>query len=213
MIRNLIFDMGGVILPMRPIEEPIRRFARIGLPEGMAMSMFGLHGQQGIFQDVESGSLSAEAFLREYHRLTGYGATFTDIEWAWQGFVHDPPPERLRWLRELREEGYHLALLSNTNPFLNHHMESPAFSPEGLPMSSYFHSVYLSYRLHACKPSPLAFRRMLTLGGYPPEECLFLDDALPNVLAARALGIHALHVPDNHDWLLPLRQAVASPLP
>ncbi len=204
MIRNLIFDMGGVVLPMRSIEEPIRRFSQIGLEVEEAKSIFGLHGQKGIFFDIESGALGADEFLQAYYELTGYHATFADIEWAWRGFVSEPPKERLEWLLKLRSEGYHVVMLSNTNPFLVHYCESNEFTPEGHPMSFYFHRIFRSYLLGACKPDPRAFQRMLEQGGYKADECLFLDDAMHNVVAARNMGMHSLHVPDNEPWLAPL---------
>ncbi len=204
MVKNLIFDMGGVILPMRDIEEPIRRFTAIGLREEDARRLFSLHGQKGIFLDIESGALSVDEFLRAYRELTGYHASFSDIEWAWRGFVCDPPEERLQWLVQLQEDGYHVALLSNTNPFLMHYCDSAAFTPDGHPIGHFFNSTYYSYQLGACKPDPLSFRRMLDRGGYVADECLFLDDAVHNVLAARNVGMHALHVPDNQPWLAPL---------
>ncbi|MCD8266970.1 MAG: HAD family phosphatase [Prevotellaceae bacterium] len=208
MTRNIVFDMGGVILPMRDIREPVSRFARLGMKEETALRMFGLHGQQGIFQDVESGKLSSKAFLKAYERLTGFRASFEDIEWAWRGFVSDPPRERLLWLGELRQEGYNVVLLSNTNPFLMHYCDSPAFTPEGKPIAYFFDRVFYSYRLSACKPDPQAFLRMMKEGGYKAEECLFLDDARHNVEAARKVGMRSLHIPDNIDWIEPLRQAL-----
>ncbi len=206
MIRNLIFDMGGVVLPMRSIEEPIRRFSQIGLGMEEARHIFGLHGQKGIFFDIESGALGADEFLRAYYELTGFRATFADIEWAWRGFVSEPPQERLEWLLQLRREGFNVVMLSNTNPFLMHYCESTEFTPEGHPMSFYFHRIFRSYLLGACKPDPHIFQRMMEQGGYKADECLFLDDALNNVLAARNLGMYALHVPDNEPWLAPLRR-------
>ncbi len=208
MLKNIIFDMGGVILPMRPIEEPIRRFAALGLSENHARRLFGLHGQQGIFLDVESGAITADQFLHAFSQLTGRRATFADIEWAWRGFVQDPPPERLEWLTRLRQAGYRTALLSNTNPFLMRHCDGPDFTPQGHPISHYFHRVHYSYLLGACKPDPHAFHRMLTDGGYNPSECIFLDDALHNVHAARLAGMRALHIPDNRPWLQPLLHAL-----
>jgi len=208
MIKNLIFDMGGIILPMRNIEEPIMRFSQIGMKREDALRLFGIYGQQGIFRDVESGTLSADDFLKAYYKLTGYAATFDEIAWAWRGFVSDPPPQRLQWLLQLRAEGFHVALLSNTNPFLMRHCDSEAFTPEGHPMGYFFDRIFYSYLIGACKPDAVAFQRMLEQGNYQPDECLFLDDALHNVEAARQQGLHALHIPDNKDWLAPLRQVL-----
>ncbi len=211
MIKNLLFDMGGVILPMNDIEIPIERYARIGLQREDALRLFGLYGQQGIFRDAESGILSPDEFLEAYRQLTGYAATFAEMQWAWLGFVQDVPPQRLEWLTQLRNEGYHVALVSNTNPFIQHYCESSAFSPQGRPIGDFFDVLYYSYELGACKPDPLAFRRVLERGTYKPEECLFLDDALHNVEAARAQGMQALHVPDNQDWMLSLREYLSRP--
>ncbi len=205
MIKNIIFDMGGVILPMQAIEKPIRRFAKLGLSEEKSKQMFGLYGQQGIFYDVEAGTITAEQFLREYSHLTGYSATFEEIEWAWRGFVSDPPQERLRWLEALRSEGFKVILLSNTNPFLMRFCFSSEFTPEGHPMDYFFDRIFCSYQMGGCKPDPKVFRDMLSQGGYKAEECLFLDDAMHNVVAAREQGIHSIHVPDNQPWIDLLR--------
>ncbi len=206
MIKNLLFDMGGVILPMRPVEEAIRRFSQIGLRPEVGRQYLARNGQKGIFMELENGTLSADEFLEKYYELTGYRTVFEDIEWAWQGFVMPTPPERLLWLEQLRGEGYHLALASNTNPFLQRWEESSAFTAEGKGIGAWFDRLWYSYELKAYKPGAEFFLRMMEKGGYHAEECLFLDDALHNVEAARACGMRALHVPDNMDWLEALQQ-------
>ncbi len=208
-IRNLLFDMGGVICPMQPAVEPVRRFRQIGLSEELAQLYFGRNGQKGIFRDVESGALTADDFLQAYYQLTGFRATFEDIEWAWQGFVLPTPAERLGWLRQLCSEGYHLALVSNTNPFLQHWEESSDFCAEGVGIQAFFDRLWYSYELKAYKPDADFFERLLQKGDYKAAECLFLDDSLHNVEAARQCGLRALHVPDNQDWIEPLRKELA----
>ena len=208
MIRNILFDMGGVICPMQSPDEPARRFLRIGLSEELARQYFGRNGQQGIFRGVEDGSLSPDGFLEAYHRLTGYRATFDEIEWAWRGFVFPPTPDRLQALRQLRVEGYHLALASNTNPFLQRWEESEDFTPEGKGIQVFFDKLWYSYELKAYKPDALFFHRILQQGGYRSEETIFLDDSPKNVEAARQAGLQAIYVPDNRLWEGPLREAL-----
>lgn len=205
MICNLLFDMGGVVLPMNVPEEPVRRFAQLGLSQTLAQQYFGRWGQRGIFRAVEDGTLSPEEFLRAYESLTGYSATFEEISWAWRGFILPAPPKRLALLHELRAKGYHLALVSNTNPFLQHWEESADFCDQGVGIQSFFDRLWYSYELKAYKPDAYFFDRLLVLGEYQPQECLFLDDALHNVEAARAVGIAAIHVPNNEDWEEALR--------
>lgn len=200
--------MGGVICPMQSPDEPAKRFLCIGLSEGLAAQYFGRNGQQGIFRGAEDGSLSPDEFLEAYHRLTGYRATFDEIEWAWRGFVFPPTPDRLQALRQLRAEGYHLALASNTNPFLQRWEESEDFTPEGKGIQAFFDKLYYSYGLKAYKPDALFFQRILQQGGYRSEETIFLDDSPKNVEAARQAGLQAIYVPDNRSWEGPLREAL-----
>lgn len=208
MIKTLLFDMGGVICPMQDPAVPAARFKEIGLNEQLAAQYFGRNGQQGIFRGAEDGSLSPDEFLDAYHELTGYRATFDEIEWAWRGFIFPTTPDRLRALEQLRREGYHVALASNTNPFLQRWEESTDFTPEGKGIQMYFDKLFYSYELKAYKPDADFFHRILEQGNYRPEETLFLDDSLKNVEAAREVGLRAIHVPDNQSWEGPLREVL-----
>ena len=208
MIKTLLFDMGGVICPMQDPGVPAARFKEIGLSEKLAAQYFGRNGQQGIFRGAEDGSLSPDEFLDAYEQLTGYRATFDEIEWAWRGFIFPTTPDRLRALEQLRAKGYHVALASNTNPFLQRWEESTDFTPEGKGIQAFFDRLYYSYELKAYKPDALFFHRILQQGGYRPEETLFLDDSPKNVEAARQVGLNAIYVPDNQLWVEPLREAL-----
>lgn len=208
-VRNIIFDMGGVILPMQNIEEPIRRFMKLGMTEQQCRELFGLYGQKGIFREVEAGTLSADEFLAAFAELTGNrGIRFEDITWGWRGFVQDPPEERLHDLDRLRTK-YHLILLSNTNPFLHAWCGSPDFRADGRPVQDYFHQAFLSYELGGCKPDHDVFRRMLRQAGVEAAESVFLDDGMKNVEAAREVGIPSIHVPDNIPWMPLLEKHIA----
>jgi putative hydrolase of the HAD superfamily len=61
------------------------------------------------------------------------------------------------------------------------------------------------------KPDPAIFRLALEqLGGVDPERAVFLDDAPGNIAAARALGIHAILVEDDHTPALAELEAALS---
>lgn len=200
MVKNLIFDMGGVIMPMNPIEIPIQRFMSLGMTRQQCEEFFSLWGQQGIFREIESGTITEEEFLHQYHLLTGRETTCEEICWAWRGFVQDPPAQRLHNLDVLRQH-YNTILLSNTNSFLMRHCCSTDFGHEGRPIQDYFDQAFYSYELGGCKPDPAVFRRMLDQAGIDPAESLFLDDGLANVQSARNIGLPSIHVPDNQDWM------------
>jgi FMN phosphatase YigB (HAD superfamily) len=46
------------------------------------------------------------------------------------------------------------------------------------------------------KPEPAIYLHALELAGATPSQAVFVDDSLPNVEGARALGIEALHFVD-----------------
>jgi 2-haloacid dehalogenase len=43
------------------------------------------------------------------------------------------------------------------------------------------------------KPDPQIYRILLDRLAQPAHECLFIDDSEKNVVAARQMGIHAIH--------------------
>lgn len=191
MIRNLIFDLGGVIALLNP-EEAWSRFERLGVER--VRERMGVYGQTGVFRAVEDGSLSDLDFCRKL------GCTWEEAQWAWMGYIADVPQDRLDHLTRLRAQGYRVYLLSNTNPFIMQWAETEAFSPAGHPIGHYFDGVYCSFRLKAYKPEAAIFEKMLADSGCAASESVFLDDGPRNVEAARAAGLGGLLVPKNADW-------------
>lgn len=196
MIRNLLFDMGGVIFRQNT-EEAFRRFRQAGIDPDQYMGAFG---QQGFFLDIETGAIDEAEFCRQMARAAERPSVSLDeARHCWLGFLLDVPVDRLRHLLTLRPH-YHLGLLSNTNPFMMGFTRSPQFSADGRPISDYFDSLFCSYEMKAYKPDPAIFLQALAADGMQADETLFIDDSLKNIQAAEAVGIHGLHVPTNEDW-------------
>lgn len=197
MIRNIIFDLGGVIVTISQ-EEAIRRFKALGLED--AEQQLDPYTQSGIFGDLEEGLITAEDFSRELSLRTGREQTFETCKWGWLGYRADLPKRNLEALRRLRSEGYRLILLSNTNPFLMSWALSNKFDGEGHSLNDYFDSLYLSYRLKKMKPSESFFHHVMLSEKIAPSETLFVDDGPRNVAAASQLGIHTFCPVNGDDW-------------
>lgn len=197
MIKNIVFDLGGVIFAMS-YEKAVRRFEEIGLSN--ARQLLDPFAQKGFFGDLEMGRISADEYRRELSRLAGRELTDEDCKYAWTGYVDHLPQRNLDALRRLRQEGYRLVLLSNTNPFVMMWAMSGEFDGEGHSLRDYFDACYLSYECRLMKPDPAIFRLMLDREGISPEETVFIDDSERNVEAARGLGIRTICPKDNADW-------------
>ena len=196
-IRNISFDLGGVVIALS-YEQAVRRFEEIGLRN--ARSHLDAFHQKGIFGQLEEGAIGPEEFRVELGKLIGREVSMEECFYAWHGYVEAVPKRNLDMLLWLREQGYRVSLLSNTNPFMMQWAESSDFDGEGHALSYYFDRMYLSYQCKVMKPSPEIFRLMLEGEQARPEETLFVDDGQKNVEAAASLGIHTLCSQNNEDW-------------
>jgi putative hydrolase of the HAD superfamily len=201
MIKNIAFDLGGVVLALS-YEQAVRRFEEVGLKD--ARQQLDAFEQRGIFGDLESGRITAEDFRRELSKMVGRQLTMDECYQAWHGYVDHVPKRNLEALLSLRERGYKVCLLSNTNPYMMQWAGND-FDGEGHPISYFFDALYLSYECKVMKPSPVIFQMMLEGQQASPEETLFIDDSPKNCAVAQSLGIHTLCPQNNEDWIPALK--------
>ena len=198
-IKNIAFDLGGVVLALS-LEGGIRGFEKMGVSD--ARQRLDAFVQKGVFADLESGRISMEEFRLEMCRLTNKEITLQDCYEAWHGYVDYVPQQNLDTILRLREKGYKVCLLSNTNPFMNMWADSPEFDGKGHSISYYFDKLFLSYECGVMKPAPEIFHMMLEGQQAKPEETLFIDDGEVNVKVAQQLGIQTLCPHNNEDWTI-----------
>ncbi len=196
MIKNIIFDFGGVIVEMTR-ENSVKAFADLGLPD--ADSRLDKYHQTGIFQELEEGRLSADGFRREIGALCGHEVTMEEVAYAWRRFFGEADTRKLEYLDGLRKK-YRVFLLSNTNPFVMSWACSPKFSNAGRPLTDYFDKLYLSYEIGHTKPAPEIFDRMIADSGIVPSETLFVDDGKSNTEVGRSFGMLTLQPDNGEDW-------------
>jgi len=201
-IKNIVFDLGGVIMTLDPAEA-LRRFKALGLSD--AERYLDAYTQSGIFGNLEEGKITAEDFRSKLSSLTGHELTFDECKHAWLGYRKDVPQRNLDLLKELRAKCYRLILLSNTNPFMMDWALSSEFDGKGSSLNDYFDALYLSYRLGIMKPAPDFFRQVLDNENILPEETLFVDDGPRNVEAAGKLGFMTMCPDNGSDWTGELR--------
>jgi putative hydrolase of the HAD superfamily len=197
MIKNIIFDMGGVLTDVHR-ERAIAAFQAIGVAD--ADDLIDTYHHKGIFLDIENGSMDTDTFCRSLSEHVGKDIPLHDIEQAWRSITSDPPPYKLDFLTELRKT-HTLFLLSNNNPIL---MDAWAFterfSAAGHPVMHYFDKLYLSYQMKCTKPDAAIFEKMILDSSIKPAESLFIDDGIRNIETADRLGFHTLLAVNGADW-------------
>lgn len=196
MIKNLIFDFGGVLTTINT-NQAIERFKALGLKD--AENYLNSYKQTGIFYQLENGDIDAEAFIAELSKLCNRHISYDEALNAWMGFIVNVQNDLLEYLQTLRGR-YRLGVLSNTNPFLQGWARSSNFTKVGKSLDDYFDELYLSYLMKCSKPGKDIYLKMLKDGKMLPEETLFVDDGAKNVEAAEALGIKTLKAINGVDW-------------
>ncbi|MBQ6210142.1 MAG: HAD family phosphatase [Prevotella sp.] len=196
-IKTIIYDYGGVIMTSAQ-EEAVRRFSEIGIVPGMMP--LDKYNQQGVFQALEDGTITADEFRDELNRRCGRNNTHDDYRWACLGYVGEIPKRNLQLFRLLRQKGYRQLLLSNTNPYMMSWAMSRDFDGEGRALCDYLDACYCSYELRMLKPNPAIFQFVIDQEHITPKTTIFVDDNERNIRVAHDMGFHTLQPVNGIDW-------------
>ena len=134
MIKNLLFDLGGVIMNLDR-NRCVKALEALGLAE--ADEMLGIAVQKGPFGQLESGQIGPDEFRNEIRTRIGRPVSDADIDGALNRFLLGIPVQRLHQLRQLRER-YGVYMLSNTNPIMWNSFIADQFRQEGREVGDYF---------------------------------------------------------------------------
>lgn len=196
MIRNLLFDLGGVIMNIDR-NRCVAAFKELGMNN--IEEFLGDYGQKGAFGALEEGLISPEEWRAEVRRHIPHEVTDKQIDDAFNRFLLDIPRERLQALRELRKS-YRLYLLSNTNAVMWNSKIAEEFTTEGLTVNDYFDGITTSFEAKVMKPDHAIFRKVEADFGIKPEETIFFDDSLANCKSAGEIGFHYIHVVPGSEF-------------
>ena len=196
MIRNVVFDFGGVLIDA-DLEAVLRSFQSMGVDN--ISEYINLYRQNGLFLELEEGTKNKEEFSEALRAMTGRDIPDEAIASAWLAIVERVDPNKLLYLEELRKK-YKLYLLSNINPYVFEWAETSAFSELGQPIHHYFDKMFASYQLKMSKPSREIFEHVLRTAGIKAEETLFVDDGAKNVATAESMGFHTYQPQNREDW-------------
>lgn len=197
MIKNILFDLGGVLITLNR-DRAVQRFEAIGVHD--ADRMLDPYLQSGLFLHLESGEVTEDEFVAALRERYGDQITHEAVEHALLGFFERVDEEKLDYIYEVLRPKYRLFCLSNTNPIVSRTTLSPDFLRSGRLLEEHFEKLYFSYRMKVCKPDPTIFETIIRDSGIRPEETLFLDDGAANTAAARELGFITFRPENGADW-------------
>ncbi|MFB6319315.1 HAD family hydrolase [Saccharicrinis sp. FJH54] len=193
-IKNLLFDLGGVILDLDK-QKCFDSFTELGVDlNGHGL---GFYGQKGLLGELELGLIDEADFYERFREEYGTNADNASIKRAWNSFLIGIPAGRLEFLKILKQN-YNMFLLSNTSK-IHHDYWHPMFSYDSQRQGAnyFFDGIYCSYMSQVAKPDRKAFENVITRTGIVPEETLFFDDSEANVKAASEMGFKTVLIPEG----------------
>ena len=195
----LLFDLGGVIMNIKR-ECAVKAFEELGMAN--ADGFFDPYEQHGSFGLLEAGQISAAEFRADVRGQFRPGVTDDEIDSALCEFLRGIPAERLERLKELRQKGYKVYMLSNTNPIMWDRYILKEF-PGGL--DNYFDGIVTSFEAGVCKPDAKIYDYAIKKLGLNPEETTFFDDGPANIAAAEKSGFKTCLI-QGDDTMLKLTE-------
>lgn len=179
MIRNIVFDMGGVLIHYNP-----SRFLDLVSPDGEDKALL----MREVFQTVEwvrtdRGTITDEAAAAAMKgRLPPRLHPAVDRLMVWWELELRPMEGMEELLAELKGLGYRLYLLSNAS------LRQPEYF-DPLPVNRYLDGRVISSTYKLLKPQPELYQILLREYNLKGEECFFTDDLNINVEAAMLAGM------------------------
>ncbi|MEM5793121.1 MAG: HAD family phosphatase [Candidatus Aenigmatarchaeota archaeon] len=175
MIKNIIFDVGGVFIKGNS-EEFFKKVSKRGLSLRK--------GCENIkWDDVMTGKESLPDFFR---RIFNQPIDDNEMEKIIDIWVKNwkIDAEMIRFAKKLRKK-YSLYILSNA--------DSEGFKrSKNAPKLDFFDKKFISFEIGLAKPDIRIYQHVLKEIGAKPEECVFIDDKDENVEAAKKIGIHGI---------------------
>jgi len=188
-IKNVVFDVGNVLVRWAPLEIARLTFGEIDDLEQRARAVF----QSETWLALNKGHLSEQQAKQQYQDTIGLSELECD-----KLFYYVKQTQLLIYgsvdlLKRIKGAGYHVyALTDNVHEIVSHLKETYDFWP-------LFEGATVSAELGLLKPQPEIYQSLLTTNQLKAEETVFLDDMPYNVEGAEKEGMAAIQFKDAHQ--------------
>lgn len=181
MIKNVIFDIGNVLMRFLPLRYLNDRY-QAELADRINRTIFASK-EWGM---LDEGSIAFEEAERRFtERQPDIAEELRDVLYNWCSIM-EPMEETIALLEELKRSGYRIYYLSNM-PSIGRD-----FILENCAFLEHFDGGIFSCDERLVKPGSKIFELLLSRYRLRPKECLFLDDMEQNIETAKELGFETI---------------------
>lgn len=190
MIRNIVFDMGNVLLRF----DPKVFMERVGVEDPEDQKLI----QKELFRSLEwvqmdrGTKTEAEVLEIVEKRLPEHlHDALEELLLRWERPIL-AIPGMAKFVRDCRRAGYGIYLLSNASKRLHSYWKS-------IPGHEYFDGEFVSADYQLVKPQQAIYHKFCQVFGLEPKECLFIDDVPLNIEGAVTAGWQGIVFHDVED--------------
>lgn len=178
-IKNIVFDMGSVLLEYTPREYSHKIITDPKAAEAVYRELFD--GDE--WKQIDSGVMTEEEAIAQIERRI---PQYSDIvQFAMDNWTEalKPMAGMPEIVGRLKEKHYRIFLLSNTSlRFLKFRYNFEMFKN--------FDGFIISAKEKMVKPNPAIYKLLYSRFKLNPSECLFIDDLQANIDGAEKTGMH-----------------------
>ena len=183
MIDALIFDLGNVLIRWDP-----RNHYRDRFPAAQDMEAFLSEVATSDWNyEMDLGKPFSQAIAERSALFPEHADLLGEWKSQWVRMLGGAIDESVTLLDELRQAGYRTAALTNWSA------ETFPIAQQMFPFLGWFDHVIVSGAEGVAKPDPAMFALALGRTGFVAERTVFIDDNLPNIVGAQAVGLKTVH--------------------
>jgi putative hydrolase of the HAD superfamily len=182
MIRNVVFDAGGVLLEWNPPRVIAEIYPDPNVQAQLRQFMF----EHPDWHEYDRGTYTEATASEHFARLSGRSPAEVLHLLRASAESLRPIEGTIRLLEDLAAAGLNLYLLSNM-PEATYQILIKRHD-----FFRHFKQLVISGKILMLKPEPAIYKHLVDTTGIVPAESVFIDDLLRNVIAARESGLAAI---------------------
>ncbi len=187
MIKNIIFDLGNVLVKFRWQEFLHEKGFDGEIYDRLVLAAIKSETWKEFDRGIWSDAEVIDSFVRNDPEIEKeIHEAFDNTSGICEMYDYAP-----KWISTLQSKGYKVYFLSNYSEKVR------TECPDATAFTSMMDGGIWSDLVRMIKPGEDIFQKILDTYNLNAEECLFLDDTLPNIETAKRLGFNTIHFTDR----------------
>lgn len=181
MIKHIIFDLGGVVVPEENEEMRKSMSAVLGMPFSAYIKRYLKFAHKATKGKIGLYDIYKRVVKDNNLKISAKKILELDLK-LYKKYRQKPRKEMISFIKKLKKR-YSVVCLTNTElEIAEIHRKTGLYK--------IFDKAFVSTEIGMRKPNINIYRKTLKDLKAKPRECVFIDDKKPNITAAKRLGMH-----------------------